>query len=293
MAPRHGRRHAHRLATAGSPHFFFALSLSLTLALAGSPVSAQVAAQVWPSKVSREVDPGKPIAQEVLITNRSDMAAVVRVRTADWTLSRNGDLQLLPFGVSPHSLAGCMTFFPESFSLAPGESRTVNVTVTLPPDGETTRWGLLLQEVRPAIPYRSSGPKAIAEIGTTFYVSRSHESEARAELTALDVTPDGPDSMRVRITLQNQGLRHCYARGDIQLADEHGVVLRTGSVAQGVILPASAREFSWKCAGRLPSGHYRVTASLDTGNPYLLVGEKSFAWPAPAPDFSWLGFLHL
>src|SRR5262245_1594317 len=181
--------------TAGRPRFF---SLVCLLMFAGSPAGAQVSAQVWPSKVNREAEPGKPISREVLITNRSDVAAVVRVHPQDWTLSREGDLQLLPFGASPHSLAGCMTFTPASFSLAPGESRTVNASVTMPPDGETTRWALLLQEVRPAIPYRASGPRAIADIGTTLYVSRSHESEAQAELIALDVSADGPDSMHVR-----------------------------------------------------------------------------------------------
>ena len=275
--------------TAGRPRFLLLLSLLLFVA---APARAQISAQVWPSKVTREAEPGKPLTQDVLITNRSTVAAVVRVRTMDWTLSPSGDLQLLPFGTSAHSLASCMTISPTSFSLAPGESRTVTASLTMPSDGEPTRWGLILQEIRSTLPHHSVGPLAVGELGTTVYLTRSPEESARAELTALDVTPEGSDSMRVRLSLENNGLRHLYAGGDLQLEDDHGSVVRTGRLDKGVVLPGSLREFTWTCAGSLRPGHYKVTASIDTGNPYLLVGEKAFAWSGPASRLTWLGALH-
>jgi len=282
---------ARRDATAGRPFF---LSLLLLASLLGSalPARAQISAQVWPSKVTREAQPGKPITQDVLITNRSTVAAVVRVRTMDWGLDQDGSLKLLPFGTTPHSLAGCMTFEPTTFSLAAGESRTISVSLTMPADGEPTRWGLILQEVRSTLPHHGTGPLAVGELGTTVYLTRSHDDESRAELKSLDVTPQGMDSTRVRISLQNGGERHLYAGGEIQIEDEHGAVVRNGTFDKGVVLPGTVRDFTWAFAGSLHPGHYRVTASLDTGNPYLLVGEKAFAWSGPAARFSWLGALH-
>jgi hypothetical protein len=256
------------------------------------PARAQISAQVWPSKVTREAEPGKPITQDVLITNRSTVAAVVRVRTMDWNLSQSGDLQLLPFGTTAHSLASCMTISPTTFSLAPGESRTLTATLAMPADGEPTRWGLILSEVRSTLPHRGVGPLAVGELGTTVYLTRSPEEDARAELTALDVTPQGPDSMRVLLSVENNGQRHLYAGGDLRLEDDHGSVVRTGRFDKGVVLPGSVREFTWTCAGSIHPGHYKVTASIDTGNPYLLVGEKAFAWSGPASRLTWLGALH-
>jgi len=282
---------ARRDATAGRP---FLLSLLLLASLLGFalPARAQISAQVWPSKVTREAQPGKPITQDVLITNRSTVAAVVRVRTMDWGLDQDGSLKLLPFGTTPHSLAGCMSFEPTTFSLAAGESRTISVSLTMPADGEPTRWGLILQEVRSTLPHHGTGPLAVGELGTTVYLTRAHEDESRAELKSLDVTPQGMDSTRVRISLQNGGERHLYAGGEIQIEDEHGAVVRNGTFDKGVVLPGTVRDFTWAFAGSLLPGHYRVTASLDTGNPYLLVGEKAFAWSGPAARFSWLGALH-
>ena len=91
-----------RDATAGRPFFPFLVAMLLCVAL---PARAQISAQVWPSKVTREVEPGKPATQDVLITNRSTVAAVVHIRTADWTIDRGGNLQLLPYGSTSHSLA--------------------------------------------------------------------------------------------------------------------------------------------------------------------------------------------
>lgn len=279
------RRHR----AAGRPRFLLLLSLLVCIAV---PARAQISAQVWPSKVTREAEPGKPLTQDVLITNRSSVVAVVRVRTMDWTLSQGGDLQLLPFGTTSHSLATCMTVTPTTFSLEPGESRTVTASLTMPSDGEPTRWGLILQEIRSTLPHRGVGPLAVGELGTTVYLTRSPEESARAELTALDVTPQGPDSMRVRVSLQNNGQRHLYAGGNLQLEDDHGSAVRTGTFDKGVVLPGSVRDFTWTCAGSLHPGHYKVTASIDTGNPYLLVGEKAFAWSGPASRLTWLGALH-
>src|SRR5262249_21435 len=191
--------------TAGRPRFLLLLSLLLCLP---APAHAQISAQVWPSKVTREAEPGKALTQDVLITNRSTVAAGVRVRTMDWDLSQSGDLQLRPLGTTAHSLASCMTLSPTTFSLAPGESRTVTASLTMPADGEPTRWGLILQEVRSTLPHRGPGPLAVGELGTTVYLTRSAEQDARAQLTALDVAPQGPDSMRVRLTLANDGQRH-------------------------------------------------------------------------------------
>jgi hypothetical protein len=270
------------------------LLVALLLAFA-APAHAQISAQVWPSKVTRDATPGKPITQDVLITNRSTVGAIVRLSTTDWTLSQSGDLELLPFGTSPHTLSNCITFTPTQFSLAPGESRTISVSLTMPPDGEPTRWGVLLQEVRSALPYQGHGPLAIGQLGTTIYLTRAPDDGAHAKLIGLDVTPESagsPDSMRVRVSLRNEGLRHLYAGGDVQLEDEHGTVVRTGTIDHGVVLPGTVRDFTYTCAGNLTPGHYKVTASLDTGDPYLLVGEKAFAWSGPPSRYSWLGALH-
>jgi len=49
-----------------------------------------------------------------------------------------------------------------------------------------------------------------------------------------------------------------------------------------VVLPGGIRYFQWTSLAGLVPGHYLVTATLDTGEPELTVGEASFTWPMPA-----------
>ena len=274
---------------AAFPAFLFAL----VALLAATPAGAQVRAQVWPSKITVTTEPGKPARQSVLISNLGADPVVVRVRASDWTLSPEGELALVPLGQTEHSLAGCLSFSPTSFSLAPGEARDVSVTLTLPPDGPPTRWGVLLQETRPAVPRPGRlGPLAVAELGTTLYASRSPEGAARAELSSLDITPAGRDSVRVRVELRNEGDRHFYAGGEVTVQDSTGASLGSASLSRSVVLPGADRFYTCVCPARHGSGLLHVVASLDTGDPYLLVGEKTFLWPRPGPETAWLGVQH-
>jgi hypothetical protein len=52
-----------------------------------------------------------------------------------------------------------------------------------------------------------------------------------------------------------------------------------GSVGTGVVLPGARRTFTWTCSQRLARGRYMVTATIDSGEPELIVGETLLRWP--------------
>jgi P pilus assembly chaperone PapD len=254
------------------------------------PSQAQLQAQVVPVKYNVTARPGQPVARDVMVANGGDQPVVVRVRFSDWTLGEHGEIALAPAGSTPHSLAGNVQFEPTQFSLAPGESGRIHVTMTLPQDGPATRWGVLLSEVRAAYPHASGfGPRANAELGTTLYLSRVPANPVRAEFTNLAVAPLGDDSISVSVRVRNAGERHFYVAGEVAFADTNQVRLDGGSFGTGVVLPGSEREFTWMCESRLPPGRYLASATLDTGEPELMVGETWFDWrPAPGalPTFA-------
>ncbi|MBI3539180.1 MAG: hypothetical protein HY076_02790, partial [Candidatus Eisenbacteria bacterium] len=167
---------------------------------------------------------------------------------------------------------------------APGETGRIHVTLTPPADGPATRWGVLLSEIRPAIARPAgSGPRAIAELGSTFYLSRTAAGRAQPELAALDIVPLGGDSVAVRARIRNPGERHFYVSGGVSLTDSAGAVVRAGPLPTGVVLPGREREFTWTCDTRLIPGRYAATATLDTGLPELLVGETRWTQCAVSP----------
>ena len=258
---------------------------AVALVAAARPAHAQVFAQAVPVKYNLTVRPGEPVARDVMISNLGDTPVVVRVHYSDWELSEEGELSMAPAGSTSHSLSGVVTFEPAQFSLQPGESGRIHLTMTLPIDGPATRWGLVLSEVRPAV-MRSPkfGPRAIAELGTTIYLSRIPAEEIRPELTSMDVSRVGRDSLAVSIRMRNAGQRHLYVAGEIALSDSTGTKVKTGALGTGVVLPQQVRVFTWMCEAGLNPGRYAVTATLDTGEPELTVGETQMRWPMPAPS---------
>lgn len=255
----------------------------LALLPAASPCRAQLQSQVTPVKYNLATRPGAPLSRDVLVTNQGDAPVVVRVRFSDWALSEQGDLSLQPPGSTPHSLAGRVTFEPREFSLQTGESGHVRVMLSMPADGPSTLWGVLLSEVRPAdFNGVHLGPRAIVELGTTLYLTREPASPVRADVVGMNVFPLGDDSLSVSVRIRNAGDRHFYVAGEIAIADSGGARVGGGRIGNGVVLPGGFRNFTWTCDGLKP-GRYQLTATLDTGEPELMVGETWFQWPVPAP----------
>jgi P pilus assembly chaperone PapD len=243
---------------------------------------AGILAQVVPVRYSVTASPGEPVGRDILLSNQGSQAVIVRVRLSDWTLSDDGVMSLVPPGSTANTLDGLVDFDPGEFTLGPGESGHIHVTLRMPADGPATLWGVLLSEVRPAVvqPARF-GPRAIAELGTTFYLSRVPADRIRPEVTGMDVRPRGADSVAVTLRIRNAGERHLYVSGEIALTDSSHATVRKGPIGSGVVLPGGVRNFTWMSQAGLSPGRYLVTATLDTGEPELTVGEATLVWPMP------------
>jgi P pilus assembly chaperone PapD len=248
------------------------------------PALPSINARAIPSRTSVMVKPGEPVSRDVMIANDGDNPVVVHVRLSDWSLDTSGELSLLPAGTTATSLQGLIAFEPAEFSLGAGESGVIHVTMRLPAEGPATRWGVLLSEVRPAAwPRTGLGSRAIAELGTTLYLTRVRPEQAHGELTGMNVRTVGDTALQVALTMKNPSPRHFYAAGKIAVRDSSGRVVADVDLGTSVVLPGMERVFTWTCDVRLATGRYAVTATLDTGEPELIVGETEVQWPLRKP----------
>jgi hypothetical protein len=254
--------------------------LGLAVALSAPPAArSALLTQVVPVKFSLTARPGASVTREVEIANQGDEPVVVRVTWSDWQMSDDGDLTLVPAGSTPTSLQDLAEFEPREFSIGPHESGHVKVTLRMPAGGPATRWGVMLSEVRPASPSPSAfGPRASAQLGTTFYLSRVPAEIVNAEVVGMSFKALG-DSVAISVAIRNSGERHYYIGGRIALADTTGQKVAAGDLPNGVVLPGHTRSFQWICAASLAPGRYLATATLDTGAPELTVAEGLFVWP--------------
>jgi hypothetical protein len=248
---------------------------------AAPPASAQLKAQVVPVRCALAGRPSEVLEREVLIENRSEMPVVVQLALSDWTLGAQGDLHLFPAGSSPRSLAGLVAAEPSEFSLPPLGSRAVQLRVTVPADGPASRWGVVLSRFQLATADPSAlGSVAVAEVGTTIYLSRNDAEPARPEIVGMSAEPAGGDSLGVRIRLRNAGGRPVHYRTELSLQGGGGAEPRL-TIPSTVLLPDGERDLSWTFAAPLCPGGCLAVCSIDTGEPTLLVGEIPITWPAP------------
>ncbi len=259
------------------------LTAVAVLAIA-SPARGAILAEAVPVKYNLTVRPDEPVARDVTIRNLGEVPVVVRARFSDWTLDQRGEMDFAPLGSTPNTLSGWVTLEPAQFSLQPGESGVIHLVMRLPPQGPATRWGILLSEVRPASWAATRlGPRAIAEFGTTLYLSRLAPEVTRAELVGMDVSARDDSTLALAVRVRNPGERHLYSSGRIAVHDSTSAEIATGDLGTGVVLPKTDRTFTWTCPHRLAPGRYTVTATLDTAEPELIVGETEVRWPlAPA-----------
>lgn len=255
-------------------------ALALALALAAPAARAGVMAQVVPVKYSVTCRPGEVVTRDVEIANQGDAAVVVRVTWSDWKMNDAGDLTLAPGGSTPNTLQDLAEFEPREFSIRPHESGHVRVTLRMPADGPGTRWGVMLSEVKPVAGASPQlGPRASAQLGTTFYLSRVPAEIVNAEVVGMSFKPAGK-AVAIAIQVRNAGERHYYLGGRVALADTTGQAVAAGDLPTGVVLPGQTRTFQWLCEAALVPGSYVATATLDTGAPELTIAEVKFEWPS-------------
>lgn len=256
----------------------------VALVATARPAMSALDARAIPSRTSVTAKPGELVSRDVTIVNDGDTPVVVRARLSDWSLDARGELRFLAPGATPTSLQGFLTFEPAEFSLAAGASGAFHVTLRSPMDGPATRWGVLLCEVRPTTWPRSGlGSRAIAELGSTFYLSRVPPDRVRGELTGMSVQQSADSSMAVALTVRNACERHLYAAARVALRDSSGRQVSEGDLGTTVVLPGMERVFTWTCNTALSPGRYTVTATVDTGEPELIVGETVTEWPPRRP----------
>jgi len=251
---------------------FAAMLAALSIVVCSANAMAQVLAQATPSQYDLQLRPGQRESRPLFLQNLGRESVKVHLRLADLRMSGRGALDLLPPGTLAYSLAPLVKLEPRDLVLGPGERGVVRLEMTMPVDGPATRYGVVLSRVTPTRPGETAALPA--ELGTTLFLTRAARSSVRAELVGLVARTGAAGRLEVDVRVRNRSERHAPVSGQIKLSDSLGATVSHGFIADGVVLPGAVRVFGWESARRVPAGRYTVTATMDAGQPELLVGQK-------------------
>lgn len=236
-----------------------------------------------PNQVSTEALPGVPIFKELQLFNETTDNIRVEVISAGMrvTDAQKGSATLVLEGAERPAW---LTVEPGVISLAPGERKTVRVTIALPDDARGTQMaGVALV----SSPVRSAEEGAItirAITGPFVFVKPvgQADSSAKAELVKFEGSKSSVQSslpITLHATIANTGDVHVVPGGEVEVRGSFGRVLATMPFnAEGrIVLPRTVRDIpitwggtevapAWKRELAGPFGPVSVSVRVFTEN---------------------------
>jgi hypothetical protein len=195
--------------------------------------------------------------QILILTNQTQQDLVSEMVAEDVVL-RDGKRSFVAAGEIPHSIAATAVFSPTQVVVRPGQSVSVGVTFTVPPE-TTLRAVVAMFRGESKIP---GGLVAMtASLGTlfTFSVSDNFQIESSSvTVTAQSATTN----LGFAQVLTNTGSEPFVAGGKAALLNQSGTLVGKVSFEEQRLLPGERLLFRAEYPTEVASGNYRVFASF-------------------------------
>jgi hypothetical protein len=241
----------------------------LTLIVSGQAFGFGLA--ISPTTVEMVVKPGSQHRQTITVQNvHKKKTLALTVGVADWVMSENGELELLPPGTEEESVTDWVRFSPAFFSLKPGEVRQIQVDLAVPikiNNAGERRMGIIISTLLPSNDQRPevSGVWNRYQITSLFYVALPGANHKPATVTAVTLQDKASVVPVVNFTVENSGDYHARLKGRLALLNKQGKQVFKVPV-EGVLMANQTRQFKLPVKlddSGLPGGEYKLELKLE------------------------------
>ncbi len=229
---------------------------------------------VEPLVTQFQVQPGGQASTPVTIKNVGSEPAHVVISPVDWRTSPAGEVKMMRAGgEGDSSLDAFLHLGPLEFVLAPGETRSMVLSLVVPSSTASTPrdlWGGYLVRAVPA-----GAPSGAFGVGATIFAYETIGPAARhVKLTDLHVTDAGAHAAQMSARLVNDG--RTYVRPQI-----HYVLAQSARIVENrddstpAVFAGDARRFG-QTLRDLPPGPYVLQVTIDYGGDSLIRATTEF-----------------
>ena len=247
------------------------LMIGILLALSwGTVLASPVLAgglNVSGGKIEVSVTPGSNSTHVINVQNTSDAAMNIGVDIEGYGVSSGNDFVVLSPAndISPYSARQWLSVTPASFSLAPGDSQNVTVTVNVPAGtGAGGRYAIVMIQTIPPPGEQVATVSAIA--ARVMLTVNGYCVDTSSQVTGITSTNStSTTTAGVTVTLADNGNYYFYPQINVTLMNGNTAVA-TGSVDTGwPVLPGYSRQYQLNLtgAGTLPAGKYEAEIKVD------------------------------
>jgi hypothetical protein len=228
------------------------------LVVASTAKAADGTLSLSPAVITLRGNHGESTTQTLTIHNGTSQPIHFEMAAQDLVVG-NGTRRFVKAGEVAGSIAQTAAFSTPSGVVAPGESASVKVTVTLP---TVTTQRAVVVLFRGTVPMRSFGVKALASLGTLLTFTAS-------DAVAIDLAPPSvhPQTSSSNLGFEqwcsNSGTEPVVARGTMAVIDARGALVGRLAIDPRRLLPSERVKLSGEYAGDLSPGHYRLLLTYD------------------------------
>lgn len=192
------------------------------------------------------------------MTNLAAIDLAFDMQAAD-VVTAGGKRVFVTAGDLPHSIAATAVFSPARVVVPAGQSRSVVVTVTVPPD-TTSR--AIVALFKGTTDIAGGGPTATVSLGTlmTFTLSE-HVEVTPSELVV--VPQSNTRNAAFEIAFNNVGVEPVTPKGIAVILNGDGTIAGRVPFSAQRILPGERMTFRSEYPGELRKGSYRVLSTFE------------------------------
>lgn len=234
-----------------------------------------------PVVMNFNAEPGENQRKQLTLTNHSSQPQKYTIKISDYLIDKDGGRKIVPLGSSKRSCADWITISPSLIELNPNQTAQLDVIMTVPKDGFSSRWCMLHIEVAKeqsafdADKTLATGVLLVPRIVVMVQQSPRSNNNYRASIGDLKEITKKTDNMQVfEATIINTGDKVVDANVYLSLANlQTGKEEKFGTV-KSTILPDGARKITLQMPRITSKGKFVVAAIMDYGHRQPLSGTQ-------------------
>jgi hypothetical protein len=215
---------------------------------------------VTPAVVMLRGVAGQSTTQRMTVTNASREPFTFELIAND-VLVRDGQRRFSPAGAEAGSIAATAAFSEKRITVAPGDSKQVDVTLTIP-DKPAGRAVVALFHGTNKI--HTAGMNMTGSVGTLLTFALSDNVAMRADALAVQA-PTASSNLTIAQHCVNSGSEPLLAKGMLAILGANGAMIGKSALPARRLLPGETTDMRAEYGGELAAGHYRALVTYDIG----------------------------
>ncbi len=237
--------------------------------------------EVSPVNLDFNTEPGQTQTKSISIKNHSNRKIGFSINITDFQPKSDGSRKILPPNTTKNTLTDFININPTYFELNPNESKSVTVSMQIPSNDFTSRWGLLT--VQTAAERTSFKADQNLRTGLVIsprilvYISQSPGSNKSFKIQINNLTEIFSDNDSTRIfkaRIENTGEKITECQVYLIAANLKSKEETFFSPISVISYPGLIREVKLELPNTLKKGKYALSAIVDYGSKTTLEGTQ-------------------